>query len=155
MRYFVRSVTLTLAVSLQTALAAPAFAAGPYTDDLSKCLIRSTTTADKTLLVKWFFSIFALHPDVSAMANISDTQRAELNKLTAQLYERLQTRDCVVEARAALKYEGKYALPKGYDMLGQVAGRALLEHPTLQRSIAEMEKQIDRERIERELGIEK
>ena len=68
--------------------------AGPYGDELAKCLVKSTTDADKTYLVKWLFAAAALHPDVKSIASVSDAQRDELNKNAAKLFERLLTESC-------------------------------------------------------------
>ena len=45
------AVTLLLA-----SLATEPALAGPYSDDLTKCLVRSTTNADRNALVKWMFA---------------------------------------------------------------------------------------------------
>jgi len=59
-------------------------AAGPFADDMAKCLVNSTSPADRTLLVKWIFSVIALHPDLSAMVattgSFSDPHVAEGTK---------------------------------------------------------------------------
>ena len=54
--------------------------AGPYTNDLAKCLVVSTSEADKNNLVKWMFAAISSHPEVESMISISQTQREELNQ---------------------------------------------------------------------------
>jgi len=79
---------LAWAVSLFL-LASPAVA-GPYSDDLAKCLVRSTTPEDKTLLVQWMFATMALqrelfaHPDVAA-GNAELTRMLDAQKLEKAL----------------------------------------------------------------------
>jgi hypothetical protein len=105
--------------------------AGPYADDLTKCLVRSTTGADKNALVKWMFATAALHPEVRSIASVSDAQREELNRSTARLFEKLLTESCGAEAREAVKYEGATTLEGSFNVLGQVAARALFTDPTV------------------------
>lgn len=50
--------------------------AGPYSDDLGKCLVASTTAADKGALVKWMFATAALHPAVKSVASVTPASAA-------------------------------------------------------------------------------
>ena len=155
MKYLPGSASAVLALCLQTLAPAPAVAAGPYTDELSKCLVRSTTDADKTLLVQWMFSTAALHPDVRWMANVDDGKRAEVNKKTAAMFQRLLTQACVAEAREAVKYEGASTLETGFNVLGQVAGRELFANPSVANGLAELDKYVDQPAIQKALGLTK
>ena len=53
MKRIVIVVTLALCLPL---LSSPSAVAGVYADELAKCLVRSTTDADKTYLVRWLFA---------------------------------------------------------------------------------------------------
>jgi len=152
MRYLVRSAALMIALTLP---AVPAMAAGPYTDEPSKCLVRSTTAADKTLLVKWMFATMTLHPDVKGLAMVSNDQRTELNKTTARLFEGLLTGACLSETREALKYEGQSAIEASFGVLGQVATRELFANPNVANGLAEFGKYFDGERLQKILGTGK
>lgn len=155
MRHLVMAGALSIAVGLEALSAGPALAAGPYTDELSKCLVRSTTTADKTLLVKWIFSTMALHPDVKGLANVSDDQRASLDKETARLFEALLTHACLSQAREAMKYEGQSALEASFSVLGQVAAREIFANPKVASGMADFAKFFDEERLKKDLGLGK
>ncbi len=155
MRSLAGSVALPIVVGLLALRAAPAAAAGPYTDELSKCLVRTTTSTEKTLLVKWMFATMALHPDVKGLASVSDERRAELNKSTARLFEDLLTKGCVSQTREALKYEGQSAIEASFSVLGQVASRELFANPKVAGGLAEFGKYFDSERLQKELGLEK
>src|SRR5580692_5230588 len=89
---------------LSMASVAPALA-GPYADDLSKCLVKSSSADDQLTLMKWIFAALSAHPAVKPLANISDSQRTEFNAKAGALFERLVTKDCRTESVAALKYE--------------------------------------------------
>lgn len=149
MKYSVVAVSVALSLAIlpcQSALA------GPYSDDLAKCLVRSTTDADKTYLVKWMFAAVALHPQVRSIASISDTQRDDLNKNVAQLFVRLLTESCRSETQEAGKYEGAAALQGSFQLLGQVAAARLFSDPAVARGLAELENHVDKQELENLLG---
>ena len=66
-----RLISMASAVAMSLAISAQA---GPYTDDLSKCLVNSTTESDRMALVQWIFSAAASHPAVKSIVSISEEQ---------------------------------------------------------------------------------
>jgi len=126
--------------------------AGPYSDDLAKCLVKSTTEADKNYLVKWMFAAAALHPAVKSIASVSDAERDELNKNAAKLFERLVTESCKTETQEALKYEGPSTLQTSFEVPVQVAGRGLLSDPAVARSLADFANYVDKKKLEQLFG---
>ena len=153
MRYLVASVTLMIAVAMQALLAAPALGAGPYSDDLSKCLVRSATASDRTLFAKWLFAMIALHPAVKGLEAVSKDQRAEINRATSRLFERLVTEDCLTEARDVVKYEGGNALGDSFKVFGAVAMRELLADPSVASGMSEFGNLADQKRLQEKLGL--
>jgi hypothetical protein len=93
--------------------------AGPYTDDLAKRLVSSTTPAD------------------------IDSSNAEIG----DMFMRLLTDSCRDKARNALKYEGLAAIQLSLQLLGQVAGAELASNPEVQSRMAGMAKHIDEKKI--------
>ena len=150
-----RSVVFAAAAALNVLFAAPVVAGEPYTDELSKCLVRSTTSENKTLLIQWIFSVIALHPDVARLAPVSDSDRSEINKKTAALFESLLTQACRSETAEALRYEGQAALSGSFNVLGQVAARELFTNPKVASGLAELEKSINAERLKKALAQDK
>lgn len=150
-----RTLGVLVACVVGVSVAARAFAGGPYTDDLSKCLVRSTSDADRTLLVQWMFAMMALHPAVKSMSTVSDSQRMEMSRQIAGVMENLLTVSCQSEAQQALKYEGKNALETGFSILGQVAGRELFSNPQVAAGISELEKYVDADKLKKALQPEK
>ena len=73
--------------------------AGPYGDDLSKCLVKSSTEQDKNLLVEWIFYAIALNPQLAPVTNISAKQHDEVDKNTAKMFEKLLTDSCLAETQ--------------------------------------------------------
>ena len=121
-------------------------AAGPYTDDLSKCLVKVTTDADRTVIVQWLFAMIALHPSVKSMATVSDADRTALTQKAAGVMEHLLTVSCQSETRDAVKYEGNGAVETSFNVLGQVAARDLLSNPQVAAGVADLQKFIDAEK---------
>ena len=132
-------------------LTAPTASAGPYGDTLAKCLVKSTSSAEKTTLVQWMFATIALHPDVQALSSVTPQQRGELNKKTARLFERLIAESCVNETRDAIKYEGTSTIESSFSLLGQVATRELFTNPRVSEGLAELGKQFDEEKLKKAL----
>jgi hypothetical protein len=121
--------------------------AGVYADDLAKCLVSSTTTKDKTDLVRWMFATAALHPDVSSIASVSAEQRTAMTRSAAQLFERLLTESCRAQFRDAVKYEGAQTLVGSFQVLGGVAMRALMEDPAVAKGFQELDSFVSKEKI--------
>jgi hypothetical protein len=130
------------------ALRAPVLVAGgPYTDELSKCLVKSTTEADKTLLVQWMFAMMSLHPAVKSMSAMSDAERTEITRKAAGMMEHLLTVSCQPEAQQSVKYEGNGAIEASFNVLGQVAARELFTSPEVAAGLANLEKFVDDKKL--------
>jgi hypothetical protein len=129
--------------------------AGPYVDAMSRCLVRSTSEADRSFLVKWMFATAAVHPAVKSIASITDAQRDELNKRAAKLLERLITESCKSEMRNALNHEGAGAIEASFQALGQVAARSLFSDPAVARGMADVDGYMDKPKIQRLFGAVK
>ena len=128
-------------------LIAGSAAAGPYTDDLSKCLVRSTSVADRSALTKWLFATIALHPEVSSIATVSEADRDALNRTVARLYERLLTEACLAEAKDAMRYEGPSTIRASFEVLGGVAGQELMTNPAVAQGMMAVVNHIDKQKF--------
>lgn len=142
------------AATAMLALCAPAsFAnAGIYTDDLAKCLVKSTSADDQTALVVWIYGGLSLHPAIKAYSNMTEAQHEEVLKRAGHLFERLLTADCRAEAVSALKYEGASAFENSFKVLGEVAMRNLMGDPHVGGGL-DIQKYVDMSKIE-QLGKE-
>ncbi|MBU1437558.1 MAG: hypothetical protein KJ930_12490 [Gammaproteobacteria bacterium] len=129
--------------------------AGVYSDDLSRCLVESSTPADKSVLVKWMFTSMALHPDVAEMSKVSEVQRGESNKAAADMFTKLMTQTCVEQAKKAIKYEGPAAIQQGFTIFGQVAGQELFANPNVAKALAGLGEHIDIDKLSSVLGLPK
>ena len=55
--------------------------AGPFTDEMSKCLVRNTSEADKTLFIQWIYAAMSSHPAVQSMSKISPEMGENLTRI--------------------------------------------------------------------------
>ena len=67
-----------------TVLASALALAGPYSDEMAKCLVKSSSDADKNMLVKWMFAAAALHPAVQSIASVSDAERSSSTRRSSK-----------------------------------------------------------------------
>ena len=135
-------------LALSLAVAAPVAQAGVYADDLGKCLVSSTTEADRSLMVKWIFASMSLNAEVSQYARITPAEREELNRRTAALYMRLLTESCRAQTRDAARYEGAAAIGAAFGLLGQIATQGIFNDPAVAAGVNELDKFYDRKKLE-------
>jgi hypothetical protein len=121
--------------------------AGPYADDLARCMVSGTSDSDKSSLVRWIFANASVHPDVSSIAAVGDAQRAEINQAMGKLITRLFAENCRQEAKEALQYEGQPALQTSFGVLGQVAMMNLMSNPAVAASFNGLSEHIDVARL--------
>jgi len=129
------------------ALLAPLAAAGPYTDDLSKCLVASTTPADRVALVRWIFIAFSAQPTVATMSAVKPADVDGANAEIGGLFMKLLTDSCREKAKLALRYEGPATIQLSFQVLGQVAGMELASSPEVQARMTGFSKHIDVEKL--------
>jgi hypothetical protein len=126
--------------------------AGPFSDDLSRCIVKSTKN-DRKVLVKWMFSVMSSHPAMKPMASVSEEQREEADKQIAELFMKLLTKSCKKQAQRAIKHEGQIAFQSSFSILGQLAMKDIFSNPDVDAAGSVFEKYIDEEKLESSLGI--
>jgi hypothetical protein len=136
------AVALALAFTLPL-VAAGSAAASPASDDLGRCLVKASSSDDKTTLMVWAFTALSAHPSVKVYANVSDAQRLEVSKNAARLLERLTTVDCRKETLAAFKTDGPASLQGAFSTLGQVAVGGLVQDPAVAKAMSVVTTQLD------------
>ncbi|WP_237057585.1 hypothetical protein [Microbulbifer sediminum] len=141
------------ALLLLAILSSQAFA-GPFTDEMSKCLVRETSDSDKTLFIQWLYAAMSSHPDVKNLANISPAQASQMNEDAAGLVMDLLADRCKDETAQAIKYEGKNAFETSFAVLGQVAMQGLMANQDVQGYLSGLEKHFDGERLASALAVE-
>lgn len=128
--------------------------AGPYADALGRSLVAATTQADRITLVRWVCAAMSCHPEVQDLVKVSPQQKADADKAVAKLFVRLLTETCVKEAREAIKYEGNFAIEHSFNILGQVAGREAFSNPAVIRSLGDLDRHLDLEKLRKTLKPE-
>lgn len=111
--------------------------AGIYTDDLSRCLVKSSTQSDRMSFARWIFSAMTTAEAVSAMSNTSPAQRELASRETVALMERLILVDCRAETSLAIRYEGEAAIGAAFETLGKAAATDLMSDKAV---VTEMER---------------
>ena len=121
--------------------------AGPFADDMAKCLVNSTSAEDRTVLVKWMFGLITLHPDLTAMSSVSSKQRDELSRSVGALFQRLLLESCRSQTKQALQNEGPETAQSAFQVLGQVATRGLFTDPHVMEGLKDLAKYVDDEKF--------
>jgi hypothetical protein len=136
------------AALLAAGLLAAAFAeAGPYSDDLAKCMVRTSSPADRAEFVKFLFSAIAQHPDVSSMANIPPKQMEATMKATGELIQRLLLQSCRSEAQLAIHYESMQSVFYAFQFYGQAMAAELWGNPIVAGKMKDLNKYLDVEKF--------
>lgn len=138
----------SLAVLALTLLCPVAAFAGPYANELGKCLVESTSQRDRVDLVRWMFSAAALHPAVKPISTVSEEQLDDASRTTAALFMRLLTESCRSETEKALQFEGASTIETAFSVLGQVAGREMFSSPEVAAGLALLEQYVDSAELE-------
>ena len=125
----------------------PVFA-GPFGDEMAKCLVTSTNKRDRTKLIKWIFRVYGDHPEVSYMIDLSDREKKVIDKDVANIFTRLLSEDCIDETKKALDYEGDNVMFNAFQILGQVAAQGFNNNPDVMKSINKFVEMIDYEKLD-------
>jgi hypothetical protein len=125
--------------------------AGPFADDMAKCLVTSTSPAERTVLVKWIFSVITLHPDLATMSNISPKQRDDLSRDAGALFQRLLLESCKSQTQQALQNEGPQTIQYAFQVLGQAATVGMLTDSHVTSGAKDLAKYVDEQKIKQAL----
>jgi len=123
--------------------------AGPYSDDLAKCLVSSTSADDKSTLVKWVFSIASLHPALGSVSAVTASQRTQTDKDVAALFEALLTQRCKKQTQEAVRYEGETTIGTAFEVLGQAAMMELFADPAVAKGLGSFTEHMDPKKLDR------
>jgi hypothetical protein len=122
--------------------------AGPFGDDMARCLVESTSKDDRIALVRWMFAAAAANPAVAPIAKVSPQIMDDANATMGALVTRLLTDSCKEKTKKALKYEGAATLQLSFQVLGQVAAGELFAGPEVKKAISGLEGHIDSKKFE-------
>lgn len=117
--------------------------AGQTVDQLSECLVKSTTATDKTTVLQWAFTALAQHPELKVFSNVTPEQKTALDKNLAQTLQRILTEQCSTQAQAVIKAEGLQAVGESFQELGSITGEEILKTPEIKQQLNGVLKYID------------
>ena len=126
--------------------------AGPFTDEMTKCLVKTTTEADKTLLISWVEAAVSAHPRLETLSNISSDQGAALNKDVTALLTNPLTQRCLAETQQTIRNEGDDAVEASFDFLGETAMQELMADSNVSSFMSGLESNLDEEVLEKAFG---
>lgn len=141
-----RKLLLTAGACLSVCLAASQAQAGIYTDDLSRCIVKSSSPKDRQDFVVFVFAAMSAHPDVRQYSRISEGERKGFATRAGQLMERLLLVDCRKEAVAAIKYEREQSISSAFGTLGETAMVDLMGNPDVDKYMNLLAEGIDESR---------
>ncbi len=126
-----RSVFMAAAVLGTTQIAI----AGPTVDQLSDCLVKATTAADKTTVLQWTFTALAAHPDLKGFSSVTAEQKNQLDQKLAQVLQRVIVEQCSTQTKAVIQAEGIQAVGEAFQQLGQSAGEDIVKDPAVRQQL--------------------
>lgn len=117
--------------------------AGPTVDQLSNCLERSTTTADKTTVMQWTFVALSAHPDLKAYSNVSAQQKESLDKNLASVLQRILVEQCSAQTKAVIQADGIQAVGESFQQLGQITGEEIVKNTEVKQQLNGLLRYVD------------
>ncbi|MCK4087295.1 hypothetical protein NVT87_07545 [Acinetobacter radioresistens] len=117
--------------------------AGPTVDQLSNCLMKSTTPTDKTVVLQWTFVALGNHPDLKAFSNVTATQKEALDKNLATVLQRIVVEQCSAQTKAVIQTEGLQAVGDSFQELGSITGEEILKTPEIKQQLNGVLKYVD------------
>ena len=112
-------------------------------DQLSSCLVKSTTAADKTSVLQWTFAALSTHPDLKAFAQVSDAQKEQLDQNFAAVLQRILVEQCSAQAKAVIQADGVEGIGSSFQELGQITGEEILKNPEIKAQLKGVLRYVD------------
>lgn len=128
---------LTLLAATQMSMASPTV------DQLSDCLVKSTTATDKTAVLQWTFSALSSHPDLKALSNVTDAQRTQLDQKFAQVLQRVIVEQCSAQTKAVIQTDGLQAVADSFQALGRSTGEEIIQNPEVKQQLKGVIRYVD------------
>ncbi len=117
--------------------------AGPTVDQLSDCLVKATTAADKTTVLQWTFVALSTHPDLKSFSNVNEVQKNQLDQKFAQVVQRVIVDQCAAQTKAVIQAEGIQAVGDSFQELGRATGEEILKNPEVKQQLNGLIRYID------------
>lgn len=118
-------------------------AASTAQDQLSSCLVKATTAADKTAVLQWTFVALSTHPDLQTFAQVNAAQKEQLDKNFAAVLQRILVEQCSAQAKAVIQADGVEGIGSSFQELGQITGDEILKNPEIKAQLKGVLKYVD------------
>lgn len=117
--------------------------ASPAVDQLSDCLVKSTTATDKTTVLQWTFVALSAHPDLKAYSNVTAQQKENLDRNLAAVLQRILVEQCAAQTKAVIQSEGLEAVGDSFQALGRTTGEEILNNPEVNHQLKGVLRYVD------------
>jgi len=113
---------------------------------LGTCLVDSLSGKERKELAKWIYFAMAAHPDITAYAKVTESDRLNTDKYIGSLITRLLVENCPAELTAAQKAD-PLAMKKAFELVGQVAMQELMTNGNVVSAISGYVRHADQKKI--------
>ena len=113
---------------------------------LGTCLLDSLSGKERKELAKWIYFAMAAHPDITAYAKVTESDRLNTDKYIGSLITRLLVENCPAELNAAQKAD-PLAMKKAFELVGQVAMQELMTNGNVVSAISGYVRHADQKKI--------
>ncbi len=146
MKLSVKSLAVATVLALGLPAAMPSLAS-PVTNALGQCMAKSTTAEDDIVLVRWVFVMIARHPKVADLAAVSPQQQDQIDRQMGAIFERLLSKDCAEETRAAMAEDKNDAMGDAFGILFEKAFGNLQSEPAVMEAAQNFIKYVDMNKV--------
>lgn len=116
-------------------------------DQLSDCLVKSTTATDKTTVLQWTYAALSAHPDLKAFSQVTPQQKDQLDQKLAQVLQRIIVDQCSAQTKAVIQTDGLEAVGQSFQQLGREAGESIIKDPAVSQQLQGTLRYIDLNKI--------
>ncbi|WP_407303557.1 hypothetical protein [Acinetobacter sp.] len=117
--------------------------AGPTVEQLSDCLVKSTTATDKKTVLQWTFVALSTHPDLKSFSQVTDVQKEQLDKSLATVLQHILVEQCSAQTKAVIQAEGLQAVGDSFQELGRTTGEAIVKNPEVNQQLKGVLRYVD------------
>lgn len=112
-------------------------------DQLSDCLVKSTTATDKTAVLQWTFVALSTHPELKQFSQVTEDQKIALDKNVAQVLQRILVEQCSTQTKAVIQADGIQAVGESFQQLGQITGEEIIKNPKVKQQLNGLLRYVD------------
>lgn len=143
-----KTVLVSFSAAMLLATTPLAAIAQTTTESLGRCLGDNTSGKERKDLARWLFTAMSNHPDMKLIAKVSDADQDQATRSAAALFTKLLSETCAKEGKAAVTEGGAAAMQAGFEVLGRLAMMELMSNRDVAAAMGNLEKNMDRAKIE-------